>query len=100
MRDNEVLTRECDLPAETLRAALKQALTTVDGATLGETDDAAHKATFETGVTWTIGGRICSLPLNRSARGGRRSPSRGKSGTPSCRRTSARSCTKRALSAT
>lgn len=57
MRDNEVLTRDYDLPPKTLWETMKHALTRVDGVTLEEADDAEHQASFKTGVTWTSWGQ-------------------------------------------
>ena len=57
MRDQEVLMKNYPTTPDTLWEAVKQALTTADGVTLKQADDAEKTASFETGVTWTSWGQ-------------------------------------------
>lgn len=63
MRNQQVLLHSYPVPAETLWAVLKRALTLLDGVTLKQTDDEQKVASFQTGMTSTSWGQnmIASL---------------------------------------
>jgi hypothetical protein len=57
MRQRQVLVKQYAVAPDRLWAAIKQVLTTVDGVTLDQADDAQQTAAFKTGVTWTSWGQ-------------------------------------------
>jgi hypothetical protein len=63
MRDQQVLLRNYQVATEILWAVLKRALTTLDGVTLEQADDAEKIASFKTGVTWTSWGQNMSASV-------------------------------------
>jgi hypothetical protein len=68
MRDQQVLLQNYQVAPETLWIALKRALTTLDGVTLDQANDAQKTASFKTGVTWTSWGQnmIATIELLES----------------------------------
>lgn len=56
MIDNEILMRAYEIAPESLWKAVKQALTTISGATLKKVEEEQRRATFTTGISWTSWG--------------------------------------------